>query len=116
MNLPPPPSIGPLLARALQPCKATEKKLVLSDYIKSTDPQWRSAHIKSVSAVDCGDLSPLCAVLNKTEELGSAATALKAVAKLCRGVKAELALTPAEVAQQFYNELVFLRSLNAIAD
>jgi hypothetical protein len=116
MNLPPPPSIGPLLARALQPCKASEKKLVLSDYVKATDPLWRAAHVKSVNVVDCRDLSPLCAALEKTEELGSATTGLKAVAKLCPGVKGDLPLTPAQAAQQFYNEILFLRALDAAAD
>jgi len=114
MRLPPPPCIGPLLARALQPCKPTDKKLSLADYVKSTEPRWRAAHVKSVNVVDCRDLSPLCAALEKTEELGSAVTALKAMPKLCPGVKAELTLTAAQAAQQFYNELLFLRALEAV--
>jgi len=65
----------------------------------------------SLIVSDCRDLSPLCAALEKTEELGSASTALKALVKLCPGVKGDLTLTPAQAAQQFYNELVFLRTL-----
>lgn len=115
IHLPPPPSIGPLLARVLQPCEAGEKKLVLSDYVKATDPLWRTAHVKSVSVADCHDLSPLCAAVEKTEELGSAAAAITALPKICPGVNGKLPLTPAQAAQQFFNEIVFLRALDAIA-
>lgn len=116
VTLPPPPSIGPLLARALQSCKSAEKKLVLSDYIKATNSSWRAAHVKIESVADCVDLTPLSAVLEKVEELGSAASALKAVVKHCPGLKGELSLIPAQASQQFYNELLFLRSLGDIAD
>ena len=114
VTLPPPPSIGPLLARALQSCKTAEKKLVLSDYIKAADSAWRTAHVKSVSVADCADLSPISIMLEKAEELGSTASALKAVTKLCPGLKGELVLPPAQAAQQLYNELLFLRSLDVI--
>ena len=111
MITPPPPSIGPLLARALRPCKVGNKTLVLADYFEAVDPIWRAAQVKSMNVVDCRDLSPLCATLEKTQELGSAATALTAISILCPGVKAELQLTPVQVAHQFYNEIAFLRSL-----
>lgn len=89
---------------------------MLSDYVKATDPLWRAIHVKSVNVADCRDLTPLCAALEKTEELGDAATALKAVAKLCPGVKGELPLMPVQAAQQFYNEILFLRALDTAAD
>lgn len=113
VQLPPPPSIGPLLARALQPCKAGKNKLALSDYVKTADPIWRAAHVKAVNVSDCRDLAPFCAALEKTEELGSAATALKTLSKFCPGLKGELPLMPAQAAQQFYNEIIFLLALNS---
>ncbi len=114
MITPPPPSIGPLLARALRPCKVGNKKLVLPDYFEAVDPVWRAAQAKSMNAMDCRDLSPLCAMLEKTQELGSAANALTALLILCPGIKAELQLTPVQVAQQFYDEMAFLRSLSVV--
>ena len=116
IQLPPLPSIGSLLARALRLYKATNKKLVLADYVKATDPIWRADHVKSVIVADCRDLSPLCAAIEKTEELGSAATAITALPKFSPGVNGKLPLTPAEAAQQFYNEIVFLRALDAVAN
>jgi hypothetical protein len=112
MQLPPPPSIGPLLTRALQPCMANKEKLVLSDYIKATESVWRAGYVKSVNVADCRDLSPICAALEKMEELGNAATALKAVSKLCPGVKGDLPLMPSQAAEQFYNEILFHRALS----
>jgi len=113
VRLPPSPSIGPLLRRVLQPCKSSEKKIELSDYLKATDSPWRASQLKSFNVADYRDLSPLCAAVEKTEELGSASAALKAVAKLCPGVKSDLPLAPAQAAQQFYNEIVFHRALSA---
>jgi GTPase-associated system helical domain len=116
-HLPPPPSIGPLLARALQSCEPSgKKKLVLANYVKAANPLWRAAHVKSVNVSDCRDLNPLCAALEKTDELGSAPTALRTLSKLCPGVKGELPLTPSQAALQFYNEILFLRALDALAD
>jgi hypothetical protein len=114
IHVPPPPSIGPLLARSLQPCKVGKKKPVLTDYIKGADSIWRTAHVKSVNVSDCRDLSPLCAALEKTEDLGTAATALKTLSKFYPTLKGELPLTPTQAAEQFYNELIFLRALDAV--
>jgi hypothetical protein len=115
LRLPPPQSIGPLLARALQSCKASEKKFALSDYIKASNPMWRTPFVKSTRVTDCPDLSPVSAVLEKAEELGGA-PALKALPKLCPGVKAEVPLIPAQAARQFYNEIIFLRALEVALD
>jgi len=114
MILPPPQSIGPLLARALRPCRGGDNVLVLSDYFNAVDPNWRAAQAKSINVVNCRDLSPLCATLEKTQELDSVADALRAMGKICPGITAELQITPGQVAQQFFNEIVFLRSLEMV--
>ncbi len=111
MILPPPQSIGPLLARTLRSCKGGDKVLVLSDYFEVVDPVWRAAQVKLINGVDCRDLSPLSATLEKTHELDSAAAALTAIARLCPGVEAGMQITPGQVAHQFYSEVIFLRSL-----
>lgn len=113
IQLPPPPSIGPLLARALQPCKRNDRRLALSDYVKAVDPAWRANFHKSINVSDCRDLSPLCTALERAEGLGRAA-ALKTLSKDCPGVKGEALLTPAQAAQQFYNEILFLRALGTL--
>jgi len=113
LHLPPPPSIRPLLERALQSCKKSNRTLALVDYLKFTDPTWRAAYLRSCNVADCRDLTPLSAALEKTEELGSAAAGLKALSKLCPGVKGDSPLTPGQAAQQFYTEILFLRALDA---
>ena len=115
IHLPPPPSIGPLLVRALKGCNESEKKPKLIDYLKGTAIDWRVAYVKSIRIAECRDLAPISAALEKTEELGSGATALKALEKLCPGLDNKLSVAPEQAAQQFYNEIVFLRALEAIA-
>jgi GTPase-associated system helical domain len=111
--LPPPPCIGPLLTRALKSCKHGKEQPVLADYLEVSNIPWRAAQMKSLSVADCRDLVPLCAALEKTEEIGDTPAAFKALAKVCPGVPADLPLAASEAAQQFYNELLFLRSLAA---
>lgn len=110
--LPPPPCIGPLLMRGLKPCKPGKKNSKLSDFIIATEPALRSIFMESVRLEDCYGLVPLCAVIKKTEELGSMSLALEALPNLCPGVSGDLPLTAAGAAQQFYSELVFLRALD----
>lgn len=110
--IPPPPCIGPLLARALRNCKTAKKNPVLSDYVEAADPAWCASHVKELKLDDCYDLVPLSAAIKKTAELGDTTSALKAIPKLCPGVTTTIALLPPQAAQQFYNELVFLRALS----
>ena len=77
ITLPPPPSMHPLLTRALKPCKSPEKKLGLADYIKSTNPDWRSAYTKSLSSMYCSELSPICIILKKLRSLEAPPQPLK---------------------------------------
>jgi len=109
--LPPPPCIGPLIDRALKPCKPGKKQPVFADYLEATKPDWRATQVKLLSVADCRDLVPFCVALEKTEELGEAASALKVLSKLCPGVSGEMPLPPTDAAQQFYAELIFLRAL-----
>jgi hypothetical protein len=111
--LAPPPSIGALLARALRSCKPETKKLTLIDYVTTVNSAWRASQARSLIIADCRDLVPVSAVLEKTEELGNASTAVRTVAKICPGLKADLPLTPAQAASQFYNEILFVRALAA---
>jgi len=110
--IPPPPCIGPLLERALRNCKTGKKTPVLADYVEATTPAWRANQAKTLKVNDCHDLVPLSAAIEKAEELGDVTSALKAIPKLCPGVSTSLALSPIQAAQQFYNELVFLRALS----
>lgn len=110
--MPPPPCIGPLLDRALRNCKAGKKNAVLADYVEAADSAWRTNQAKALKVNDCRDLVPLSTAIEKAEELGDPASALKAIPKLCPGVSTSSALSPIQAAQQFYNELAFLRALS----
>ena len=108
--LPPPPSIGPLLIRALTSCRSSKKELTFADFISATDSGWRTAQAKAISAVDCGDIVPFCLAIQKSEELGDVSMALKALPKLS-GISGDLVLSPFQAALQYYQELIFLKAL-----
>lgn len=113
LQVPPPPNMGALLARVLRACRPTEKKLSLGDYVKAADEQWRTEQTKLGSVADCPDLCPVSGLVEKTQELGVTA-AIKALPKLCPGLKADITMTPSQAAEQYYNELVFRRALDAV--
>jgi len=113
--LPPPASIGALLDRALKPCKAGSKRsLVLGDFLDATDPGFREEQLKKINGADCVDLVPIITALSKCQEFGEAASAVKVLPNLCPGFDPTHALSPTEVALQFYQELMFLKSLSAL--
>jgi len=112
--LPPPPSMRALLARALKACKPGKERPVLTDYLEATEAGWRAAQVKAFAVTECRDLVPICAALEKTEELGSASLAAAALKKVCPGVAGDLELQPSQAAEQFYTELAFLRALECI--
>ena len=110
--LPPPPSARALLERVLKPCKPAAKKgLKLVDFLGAADADWRTKQLQRVVFTDCTDLVPLLAGLAKTEEFEDPHSAAKVVPKVCPGVDIRHPLTPGEVAEQFYVEIVFLRAL-----
>jgi hypothetical protein len=112
--LPPPASMDALLQRALKPCRsAGPKKLRLSDYVDEGGT-WRRDQLQRINAGDCAELVPITTALKKMEELADAAAVAKAVTRLCPGVKGDATLSPFEAARQFYNELVFLKALEAL--
>jgi GTPase-associated system helical domain len=115
--LPPPPSAGALLTRALKPCKADSKKpLTLVDFLNATDRDLRATILKRIDIGASPDLVPLTTGLAKTEEFDDAAAAVKVLPRICPGVKVEHAISPSEAAQQFYDELMFLKALRVLAE
>lgn len=113
--LPPPPSADALLARVLKPCKSGPKKtLTLVDFWAAADAAWRAGLLRSVNFSDCSDFVPVTTGIAKCEEFGEATNAAQVVPRLCPGVSIEHPLTPAEAAQQFYVELMFLKALDAL--
>ena len=114
--VPPPPCIAPLLTRMLRNCKPGKEQPMLADYLEAARPSWRATQAKSLKIADCRDLVPLSTALEKTEELGDLTAAMKVLPKLCPGVSGELPLGFSQAAQQFYNELVFLRALENVTD
>jgi len=109
--LPPPPSIGPLLARSLKSCKPGKTRPVFADYLEAAKLNGCIIQMKSPLLADCRDLLPICAALEKMAELGDLDSVLKVIPKLCPGVSGKQPLAPEQAAQQFYNELIFLRAL-----
>jgi hypothetical protein len=52
--------------------------------------------------------------LAKAEEAGGTGTLARVLPKTCPGVAANVPLTTLEAARQLYNELIFLKALNAL--
>jgi len=112
--LPPPPSIGALLARSLKPCKDRgRKKLNIAQYVAGKNGDWRAEYLKKLEFANCVDLVPLTTVISKCQEFGDAEGAMKVIPNICPGVNSKLELLPTEAAQQFYAELMFLKALVA---
>lgn len=112
--LPPPPSIKPVLARALRSCRKPSKAQFNIEHYLGQDISWTSNYLKAINAADCVELVPVTTALRKMVELDDAAAVAKALPRLCPGVPRTASLTPAMMALQFYNELMFVRSLNEL--
>jgi hypothetical protein len=113
--LPPPCSARALVVRALKACKEKPKKIFkLADFLAATDLNWSRELLGKVESIDCYDLVPLVAVLAKRKEFGDDDAAIKVLPRLCPGLSIEGPLVSADVAIQFYSEMVFLRALAAL--
>jgi len=114
--LPPPRSARALLARALKPCKAGQKKktLTLGDFLGAADSGWRAAQLKKLNFTDSVDLVPIVTGLAKCQEFGDPENAVQVLPKLCPGLDLGHALSTEEAAYQFYGELMFLKALGAL--
>lgn len=114
--LPPPPSVYPILSRALAQCKGPKrKKPALKDVIQGTDEKWRSKFVSCNPTAEWADLTPLMTALAKVEDSGDISALPKALQKACPGVSADLTLPPIEAARQLYNELMFAKALSKIS-
>lgn len=110
--MPPPRSMDALLGRALQDCKGgSDQASSPAEYASSTLEIWRKAVLQSRKFSDCLDLLPMITTLAKYEESGDVAPLPGIVKRLCPGVDATRALPASSAAQQFYNELMFLKAL-----
>lgn len=114
--LPPPPSIYPILSRALAQCKgAKRKRLTLKDVIEGTDEKWRSKFVSANPTADWADLCPLMTALVKFEDSGDISVLPRALQRSCPGVSTDLTLPPLEAARQLYNELMFAKAISKIS-
>jgi len=110
--VPPPPSIYAILGRALAGCKQQKSgKFPLKRFVGAPDAVWRGNFILSHPANDCADLVPLLTALAKTNEAGGIQVLAKVLPQACPGVEADIPLSGPETSNQFYNELMFLKSL-----
>jgi len=109
--LPAPPAMEALFLRALTRCKPSRKKNSIPELLVATDAGWRAERVAQTKNGDCRMLLPMCAALEKMQELGDAAQVALALPKLCPGVKANLSLWPVEAARQYFSELSFLAAL-----
>jgi hypothetical protein len=114
--LPQPRSAGALLARALKPCKTKKKSLTLVDFLSAANHEWRTQILRRIDHADSVDLVPIVTGLAKTGEFSDAATAVQVLPKLCLGIDTTEALSPLDVAESFYVELLFLKALTLIKD
>jgi hypothetical protein len=112
--LPPPPCIGPLLSKALAQCKQTKKQHSFSEYFTALNAEWQKREIKLSSVPDANILVPVSFGLSKSLELGTELF-LSGLTKLLPNVASDYSVTPPQVAQQYYNELVFLRALEKVS-
>ena len=112
-TLPAPPSVGPLLTRAVSACGSGKKRATLGEYLTATDQKWVTDFAASVSIGDCTDLVPISTALSKLAELGDIGAVVKALPRFCPGFKDRLFI-PAEIAHQFFKETVFLRAVNSV--
>jgi hypothetical protein len=111
--LPPPPSIYAILRRALASCKGAKRgKTTFKDFVAEADSTWRKKFVEDYSVADCADLVPFATALTKTNEAGDADILTKVIPNTCPGVSSDMELAPWEAAQQFYNELIFLKALS----
>jgi hypothetical protein len=113
--LPPPRSIDALLARALAPCKkGTKKNPTLAHFLNKTKGDWRADYLQRLNYSECEEFVPFTIGLAKAREFNDASAAIKVLPQLCRGFDASLTLSPEQVANQFYIELCFTKSLSLI--
>jgi hypothetical protein len=112
-TLPPPPSVGPLLTRAVNACGSGKKKAKLAEYLTATDEQWVVDFAAGASIGDCVDLVPISTALSKMAELGDVGAVVNALPRFCPGFKDE-SFTPAEIAHQFFKETGFLRAVQFV--
>jgi hypothetical protein len=111
---PPPPAIDALLLRALKPCKGSRKKVILSELLNETDASWRARQVAAKKIDDRHGLFPLSTALEKMQELSDGTHAMQVVSKICPGIKADLSLTQADTARQYFAELSFLAALERV--
>lgn len=113
--LPPPPSVHPLLGRALSKCKSfKKKKLTLKDFILASDEKWRSNFLIVHKSANFGDLVPITTSLRKFDDSGDATVLGKALQKACPGVSPDLAISELEASTQMFDEIMFMRTLTAL--
>jgi len=114
--LPPPHSVGALIARALKPCRTQGSTVtyLLRDFLTAANGDWRKRIAESTNLFGASSIVPTITALAKTEEFGAVDSIDRVLPNICPGLKMEALITPTDMAQQFYTELVFLKAMGNV--
>ncbi len=110
--LPPPSSARAFLSRALKQCDQGDgKKMSLWSFLQLCEKGWLSETIEKWKSTPHLDLLPITAGIIRSKETDKQVTWNELWAKTIPGVSSKTLLTPIDVAEQWYSELMFLSAL-----